>query len=93
MSRNHRKLDRRRWSKVRLKVLDRDGYRCQSCGKAGRLEVDHIVPAYRGGDLYDPANLQSLCRNCHIAKTAAENRRSWPARDAWRDLVSERMSA
>ena len=92
MSRQHAKLDRRRWAKIRVQVLERDGYRCVRCGKPGRLEVDHIKPAFRGGDLYDLANLQSLCRNCHIAKTASENRRVWPDRDAWRRLVIERMN-
>ena len=91
MSRFHTKLDRRRWAKIRLQVLERDGYRCVKCGKAGRLEVDHVLPAFRGGDLYEENNLQALCRSCHIAKTASENRRVWPARDAWRDLVRNRL--
>ena len=91
MSRTHAKLDRRRWSKVRLQVLERDGYRCVDCGKAGRLEVDHIMPAYRGGSLYDLANLQALCKSCHISKTASENTRVWPARDDWRALIRDRL--
>ena len=33
-----------RWGVVRRFILKRDGYRCRACGKAGRLEVDHIVP-------------------------------------------------
>ena len=37
-------IDRKRWAKHRQLILDRDGYRCQICGKAGRLEVDHITP-------------------------------------------------
>lgn len=30
--------------------------------------VDHIIPVSRGGDRYDPANLQSLCIPCNTAK-------------------------
>lgn len=58
-------------------VLDRDGWRCR---RVGRMEVDHVVPLDRGGDPWDMANLQTLCRGCHIAKTAAENRRPRPRR-------------
>ena len=66
------KPNRRKWGKVRLKVLDRDGWRCQTCGKAGRLEVDHIKPMENGGTVYDMTNLQTLCRGCHLAKSLIE---------------------
>ena len=87
MSREHRALDRRRWARVRRAVFRRDRYRCRKCGKAGRLECDHLVPLRAGGDPWDMANLESLCRTCHIAKTAAENRRPDPERDRWREFV------
>ena len=62
MSRNHvSRLHARRWARVRRAVLDRDGWRCRKCGKAGRLEVDHIVPD-PGRDPFDMGNLQVLCR-------------------------------
>ena len=59
---------RRQWGKVRLQVLDRDGWACGKCGHKGMLEVDHIRGLDEGGLLYDLGNLQSLCRGCHIAK-------------------------
>ena len=69
------KPSRRHWSKVRLQVLDRDSWRCQKCGKTGRLEVDHIKPLEDGGEMYDESNLQSLCRSpCHFDKTRRERR-------------------
>ena len=34
-----------------------------------------MVSLDKGGDAWDPDNLQALCRGCHVAKTAAENRR------------------
>ena len=81
---------RRRWARVRLAVLDRDGWRCQTCSKAGRLEVDHRVPLERGGAVYDLGNLQALCRGCHIAKTRAEKLGKPPSREVldWRDYLT-----
>lgn len=38
-----------------------------------RFEVDHIQPISDGGHRFDEANLQTLCKPCHAAKTAAEN--------------------
>lgn len=38
-----------------------------------RLEVDHITPISEGGHPFDPANLQTLCSDCHQQKTSAEN--------------------
>ena len=89
MSRWHQ-ANRKRWAAVRRRVLERDGYRCRQCGKAGRLEVDHVVPLEKGGDEWDEANLQAICRLHHIQKTQGENRRPLtPAEAAWRELVVE----
>ena len=52
----------RRWQAVRRAVFKRDGYRCRSCGKAGRLECDHVVAIFRGGDWWAVENCQALCR-------------------------------
>ena len=95
MIQDYRKLySSRQWRIVRRRVFDRDGWRCQSCGRAGKLECDHIIPVHKGGAFWDMGNLQSLCSGCHIAKTAKENGRRRHAlmpehRRAWRDLVSE----
>ena len=85
-------VDRRRWRRVRREVLDRDGWRCRTCGRAGRLEVDHVVPLEWGGAPYDAGNCQALCRPCHFAKTAAEAAAKRPpdaGREAWAELVAE----
>ena len=88
MSLHHLRLDNRRWRALRRAVIERDGHRCRACGRAGKLECDHIVALHHGGAVYDPANLQTVCRACHIAKTAAENRRPpTAAESAWRELV------
>ena len=94
MSRNHGHINYRLWAAVRRFVFERDGYRCTSCGRASRLECDHIAPLERepGQDVYDPNGLQTLCRSCHIEKTRKENRRALtPAEIAWRELVNEML--
>ena len=89
MSRRHvSRLDSRRWARIRLQVLDRDRWRCVKCGKAGRLEVDHIVSISRGGDPWNPANLQALCRSCHLAKSCGEwTRPEHPELAEWRRFL------
>ena len=88
-----------RWRRERLRALERDGYRCVQCGRAGRLEVDHIKPLGKGGALYAMGNLQALCRGCHIAKTAGENNtrplspEAAAQVEAWRKLIAERLSS
>ena len=64
MSRHHTHLNARRWGVVRRRVFVRDGWRCVECGRAGRMEVDHIVPMQRepGQDPYDVNGLQTVCR-------------------------------
>lgn len=83
---------RRRWAALRREILERDGWRCVQCGRAGRLEVDHAIPLHKQGDPWAKSNLQTLCRSCHLAKTAKENReRHAPTgeRGALRALVTE----
>ncbi|MBW7903016.1 MAG: HNH endonuclease [Rhodocyclaceae bacterium] len=63
------------WVRRRIVILRRDGGLCQPCLRAGRVttatQVDHITPKSDGGtDAED--NLQSICADCHAAKTAAE---------------------
>ena len=97
MSAHHQRLNRARWERTRRAVFARDGYRCRCCGRAGRLECDHVVPLERDPDQdpYDPANCQTLARGCHIAKTRAERlaterrRPVAPAVAAWQGLVAE----
>ena len=91
MSRNHVEngMTGNRWKRTRRRILEKNGYRCQSCGRPGRLEVDHIRPIWRGGSPWDPDNLQTLCRACHVHKTSRENEHHNPERDKWRAFVRE----
>ena len=89
-------IDRKRWGRVRLQVLDRDNWRCQKCRKPGaRFEVDHIIPLHKGGAKYALSNLQTLCRSpCHFDKTAKENiaANETPEQARWRALIEERLA-
>ena len=55
-----------RWKKLRITILNRDGWTCTYCGDVA-TEVDHIIPLKRGGS-DDPENLTSACRTCNIRK-------------------------
>ena len=92
MGRFHKQLGSRRWVRLRLQVLNRDGYRCVLCGRAGKLECDHITPMRRGGDPWALDNLQTLCRVCHVEKTRGDWRPPPTAAEAaWRAFVGELM--
>ena len=97
-SRHYQALNAARWRHARNRVLERDGWRCQAegCSVAGRLEVDHKRPMNKHLDLdpYDLANLQTLCRSCHIEKTRVENRRPLTSAEArWRGFVQEALNS
>ena len=63
-----------RWKRVRVAVLDRDGYRCRGCGRAAELQVHHSYPIwkYPARDHYDLATLRALCRSCHFQEHRAD---------------------
>ena len=79
----------RRWRAIRRLVLQRDNYRCRACGKAGRLEVDHIIPVVQGGAWWDAEGLQALCRPCHFSKSKADISGPDPERDLWKRCLQK----
>lgn len=52
------------WRHKRLKVLKRDGFRCQMCGTAKNLRVHHINYEHLGTDA-ELDDLITLCDACH----------------------------
>jgi 5-methylcytosine-specific restriction endonuclease McrA len=68
-----------KWRKYRAALLMRRGGQCEACGTVPmfdrELHVDHIRPIAEGGEVYNEANLQILCIQCHGKKTAGE--RGW----------------
>ena len=90
-------LNGARWKRLRRRILERDNWTCQVCGKsAGRFEIDHVVPLAAGGSAWEESNLQCLCRRCHFEKTAGENQtiaiaRRPADRAAWNKLIYQNL--
>lgn len=65
------------WNIARHAARTRDEWRCCWCG-AGGVEVDHIEAANGSHGKHSCAhhldNLRSLCRPCHVKRTAEQRR-------------------
>lgn len=69
----HNKNQRNMLTKeLRQKIMLRDNYTCQICGKympdEVGLHIDHIIPISKGGKTV-PSNLQVLCSKCNGSKS------------------------
>jgi 5-methylcytosine-specific restriction endonuclease McrA len=62
------------YRKLRIDVLERDGWRCQNCGTWECLQVHHIRSRSALGD-DATENLITLCADCHhqVHVARAEN--------------------
>ena len=67
MALSKRAIGSGKWQKLRIQILDRDGWTCVSCNRPAHT-VDHIIPRVKGGDMWSPDNLQSMCKSCNSAK-------------------------
>jgi 5-methylcytosine-specific restriction endonuclease McrA len=56
---------RTEWEAIQSQVRSRAGWRCQACGRRGRLDVHHVIERSRGGSDFDLDRLVALCRTCH----------------------------
>lgn len=62
-----------RWAEVRKFVFARDGRACARCSTEKELQIDHILPKSKRPDLiFEPSNLQVLCRSCNFRKRREE---------------------
>lgn len=66
------------WQATRKRVLERDNFQCQTCGRIvgdipGDAQVDHVIPK-RITQSDNPDGLQTLCRSCHSKKTCQERK-------------------
>jgi 5-methylcytosine-specific restriction endonuclease McrA len=67
MALSKRAIGSGKWKKIRITVLDRDGWQCAICNRPADT-VDHIFPRIKGGDMWALDNLQSLCKSCNSRK-------------------------
>lgn len=72
------------WLAFRLAILNRDGWRCVSCGRdvrgRGRARVDHIQPRRTHPHLaFVTENCRTLCVNCDNARHAEKGHRDQQA--------------
>ena len=52
------------------------------------MEAHHIKPLHKNGAPFDLANLETLCRRCHIER---HRRKLTPGEAEWRSLVDDLM--
>ena len=58
------RLDSESYRELHQQVLERDGWRCQTCGSMQALQVHHLkFRSQSGGDVEQ--NLITLCAECH----------------------------
>lgn len=55
------------YKQFRLKILERDNYRCVKCGSMQKLQVHHIKSVNKYPELVMvESNVETLCAKCHI---------------------------
>jgi 5-methylcytosine-specific restriction endonuclease McrA len=58
------RLDPPGYRDLHRQVLERDGWRCQTCGSMQHLQVHHLKFRSQSGD-DEEQNLFTLCAGCH----------------------------
>ena len=80
-----RSVRNRAWFFIRRKLIQARGYKCERCGRGGRLEVHHRIPISKGGKRYDRENLEVICRQCHFDEHRHD--REIPGASEWRERI------
>ena len=60
-----RSAKRQQWSECRLKILERDQYKCVICGNKEHLQVHHLIPRTVKEHWLNHENLITVCASCH----------------------------
>ena len=66
-------LETATWRRVRVFVLNRDGWKCKIGGPkclGWANEVDHVISRADGGPMFDPRNLRAACKPCNGGRAA-----------------------
>ena len=63
-------------SRLRERILKRDGYKCRYCGNTNEpFHIDHVYPHSKGGETsYN--NLVTACKKCNLSKNSSVG--MWP---------------
>ena len=58
----------RKVARLKLKILERDKFRCVTCNRSKDLTIAHINPVgcHRNLSSYKLSNCRTLCEECHI---------------------------
>lgn len=87
------KLRDPRWQKLRLEIMQRDGFRCLICGATDKtLNVHHLL--YQRRDPWDyPEHLyQTLCEDCHAVRQELTDKAVDAVRLAVAKVPTERLT-
>jgi 5-methylcytosine-specific restriction endonuclease McrA len=52
------------YRELKMKILERDGWKCQLCGRRDQLQIHHLIQRSQSGPDCDE-NLIVLCSRCH----------------------------
>ncbi len=58
------RLDAAAYRELKMRILERDGWRCQHCNRRDQLQIHHIVRRSQTGPDTE-GNLITLCADCH----------------------------
>lgn len=61
---------------IRYRILERDNYTCQYCGRKPpevKLHIDHILPKSKYFNLDIDENLITTCQECNLGKRVTIN--------------------
>jgi HNH endonuclease len=64
------RLDPERYRQLKIKILERDGWKCQRCGRRDKLQIHHIVRRSQSGADCEE-NLVVLCSGFIAGSTRA----------------------
>ena len=86
------KLRDPRWQKKRLHILERDQWRCCSCGDdKSNLQVHHVIYAKKDPWDYSDDCYQTLCDKCHGERQPIIDNAANALKISLKDYPTERL--
>lgn len=86
------KLRLPQWQKKRLQILERDGWKCQSCNATDKnLQVHHLVYGRKEPWEYPDGCYQTLCEECHSVRQEFSDKASNAVKMALRNVATEKL--